>query len=139
MPFMGMSMQSVLVVFGWVHILFIYEHTGQRCQKRTFRFLLVVSVTNEFWFRFFVGSPALTSRGLKEADFAKIAEFLDRAVKIALDIQSKTGKKLQDFLAAIPHRTEIIVCCHALFVKKCDKGPVRKEEVHCLISFFSRT
>jgi glycine hydroxymethyltransferase len=54
-----------------------------------------------------LGSPALTSRGLKEADFAKIAEFLDRGVKIALDIQSKTGKKLQDFLAAIQHRADI--------------------------------
>jgi hypothetical protein len=55
------------------------------------------------------GSPALTSRGLKEADFAKIAEFLDRSVRIALDIQSKTGKRLADFLAAIPQRADIKV------------------------------
>lgn len=34
-----------------------------------------------------LGSPALTSRGLKEKDFEKIADFLDRAVKISVEIQ----------------------------------------------------
>lgn len=34
-----------------------------------------------------IGTPALTTRGLKEADFEKVAGFLDRAVKIALDVQ----------------------------------------------------
>jgi hypothetical protein len=80
----------------------------------------------------------LTSRGLKEADFAKIAEFLDRAVKIALDIQSKTGKKLQDFLAAIPHRTDILVRYHALFAKSQEVpyGFSQKREIPCLIFSF---
>jgi glycine/serine hydroxymethyltransferase len=30
------------------------------------------------------GSPAMTSRGFSEEDFAKVAEFIDRAVKISL-------------------------------------------------------
>jgi glycine/serine hydroxymethyltransferase len=34
-----------------------------------------------------IGAPALTTRGFKEADFEKVADFLDRAVKIALNIQ----------------------------------------------------
>ena len=34
-----------------------------------------------------LGAPALTSRGFKEADFEKIAEFLDRVVKISVSIQ----------------------------------------------------
>lgn len=34
-----------------------------------------------------LGAPALTSRGLKEADFEKIADFLDRVVKISVSIQ----------------------------------------------------
>lgn len=34
-----------------------------------------------------IGAPALTTRGFKEADFQKVADFLDRAVKIALRIQ----------------------------------------------------
>jgi len=54
-----------------------------------------------------LGAPALTSRGMKEADFEKIAEFLVRALKIALDIQTTSGKKLQDFLNAIPSHAEI--------------------------------
>jgi len=48
-----------------------------------------------------LGSPALTSRGFKETDFVKVVEFLDRAVKVALDIQSKGGKLLKEFIAAI--------------------------------------
>jgi len=48
-----------------------------------------------------LGVPALTSRNLKEEDFVKVVEFLDRGVKIALDIQSKVGKLMKDFLVAV--------------------------------------
>ena len=34
-----------------------------------------------------IGAPALTSRGFTEADFEKVAGFLDRALQIALEIQ----------------------------------------------------
>lgn len=44
-----------------------------------------------------IGAPAMTSRGLVESDFVQIAELLDRAVKIALQIQGEVGKKLKDF------------------------------------------
>merc|ERR1719240_2405230 len=44
-----------------------------------------------------VGAPAMTSRGLVEADFEKIGEFISRAVKITQDIQITSGKKLSDF------------------------------------------
>lgn len=49
-----------------------------------------------------IGAPAMTSRGLKEADFVKIAEFLHQAVKIALEVQQSSGKKIKDFEAALP-------------------------------------
>ncbi len=39
----------------------------------------------------------MTSRGLREADFVRIGEFLERAVAIALDVQEKHGKPLKDF------------------------------------------
>jgi glycine hydroxymethyltransferase len=29
-----------------------------------------------------MGTPALTTRGLKEADFVRIADFVDRAIQI---------------------------------------------------------
>jgi len=48
-----------------------------------------------------IGAPAMTSRGLKEADFEKIGEFLHRALEIALATQEKSGKKLLDFLKAL--------------------------------------
>lgn len=45
-----------------------------------------------------VGSPAMTSRGLKQDDFIKVADFIDRAVKITLEEKAKVqGKKLLDF------------------------------------------
>merc|ERR1719163_2453901 len=48
-----------------------------------------------------IGAPAMTSRGLKEADFEQIGEYLDQGVKFCLEVQSKSGKKLVDFLKAL--------------------------------------
>ena len=49
-----------------------------------------------------IGAPALTSRGFLEADFEKVADFLDRAVKIAQKVDSKSkGKKFKDFREAL--------------------------------------
>ncbi|ETV77839.1 hypothetical protein H257_08661 [Aphanomyces astaci] len=48
-----------------------------------------------------VGTPALTSRGLTESDFVHVAEFLHRAVQLALEIQVTSGKKISDFNAAL--------------------------------------
>merc|ERR1712194_985928 len=45
-----------------------------------------------------IGTPAMTSRGLKEKDFEQVADFLYRSIEIAADIQKKvTSKKLVDF------------------------------------------
>eukprot|EP01137_Pigoraptor_chileana_P013420 Opistho-2@66923 len=54
-----------------------------------------------------LGTPSLTSRGFKEADFEKVAEFLVVALKIALGIQEKVGKKLVDFEAALKDDADI--------------------------------
>ncbi|KAK9766466.1 Serine hydroxymethyltransferase, cytosolic [Basidiobolus ranarum] len=44
----------------------------------------------------------MTSRGLNEADFEKIAGFIDRAVKIAAEADKKAGgSKLKDFKAYV--------------------------------------
>ncbi|KAK9819885.1 hypothetical protein WJX72_003580 [[Myrmecia] bisecta] len=44
-----------------------------------------------------MGAPALTSRGFIEPDFKKVAEFVDRAVGITLDLKKQAGPKLKDF------------------------------------------
>jgi glycine hydroxymethyltransferase len=36
-----------------------------------------------------VGTPAMTTRGLNESDFGKVAEFIDRGVKLAIDMKKK--------------------------------------------------
>lgn len=41
------------------------------------------------------GAPAMTSRGMKEKDFEKICEFLDRGVQIGINAK-KYSSKLSD-------------------------------------------
>ena len=51
-----------------------------------------------------IGAPAMTSRGLKEADFKQIGDFLHRGLLIAKETQEKSGKKLADFLKALKEK-----------------------------------
>jgi len=51
-----------------------------------------------------IGAPAMTSRGLKEKDFEQIGDFLHRGLQLALEIQSKSGKKLVDFIKALDEK-----------------------------------
>lgn len=54
-----------------------------------------------------IGAPAMTTRKFVESDFEQIAVFLDRALKIALDIQAKSGPKLVDFVALLENNADI--------------------------------
>ncbi|KAI9092378.1 serine hydroxymethyltransferase [Phlyctochytrium arcticum] len=54
-----------------------------------------------------LGAPALTSRGFREADFERVADFLDRAAKLALEIQKSTGKLIKDFVVALEASQEV--------------------------------
>jgi glycine hydroxymethyltransferase len=48
-----------------------------------------------------IGSSAITSRSMKEADVEKVAEFLHRVVQISLKAQEEAGSKLlKDFVKA---------------------------------------
>eukprot|EP00096_Caligus_rogercresseyi_P006283 TRINITY_DN22619_c0_g1_i1.p1 TRINITY_DN22619_c0_g1~~TRINITY_DN22619_c0_g1_i1.p1 ORF type:complete len:486 (+),score=105.05 TRINITY_DN22619_c0_g1_i1:17-1474(+) len=60
-----------------------------------------------------LGSPAMTSRGFKEAEFVKVADLLDEAVGIALEAKSKT-KKLKDFNEFLETDIEVIKAIDAL-------------------------
>ncbi|XP_045599694.2 serine hydroxymethyltransferase [Procambarus clarkii] len=44
-----------------------------------------------------LGTPALTTRGMKEDDIKMVVLFMDEAFKIAKDVQAKSGPKLVDF------------------------------------------
>ena len=49
-----------------------------------------------------LGTPAMTTRGFKEADFERVAEFFDRGVKAAIAAaEMAPGKKLKDFKALL--------------------------------------
>ena len=54
-----------------------------------------------------LGTPALTTRGMKEDDMVKIGGFLVRTVEISKKIQSASqGKKLADFINAMETQKE---------------------------------
>nr|AGT02563.1 glycine hydroxymethyltransferase [Herpetomonas muscarum] len=49
-----------------------------------------------------LGTPALTTRGMKESDMVIVADFLDRAVRLSLEIQTEANAtKLKDFIEAL--------------------------------------
>uniref|UniRef100_A0A1D1Z011 Serine hydroxymethyltransferase n=1 Tax=Anthurium amnicola TaxID=1678845 RepID=A0A1D1Z011_9ARAE len=55
-----------------------------------------------------IGTAALTSRSFKEHDFVKVAEYLHRAVQIALSVQEKAGSKMmKDFVMACQDNEDI--------------------------------
>ena len=49
-----------------------------------------------------IGTPALTTRGLKEKDFDRVVEFIDRGIKIAIELNKQhpeAAKSLKKFNA----------------------------------------
>ncbi|KAJ3360328.1 glycine hydroxymethyltransferase shm1 [Allomyces javanicus] len=49
-----------------------------------------------------MGTPAMTTRGLVESDFVTVAEFIDEAVQMTVDLAKRApGKKLKDFKALL--------------------------------------
>jgi len=54
-----------------------------------------------------LGTPALTTRGMMEADMVVVAGFLLRAIEISKRVQEKAGKKLVDFVAALETDEEL--------------------------------
>jgi glycine hydroxymethyltransferase len=54
-----------------------------------------------------IGTPAMTTRGLVEADMVAIASFLHRAVQICDSVQASAGKKLTDFVPAMEASPEV--------------------------------
>ncbi|XP_050297662.1 serine hydroxymethyltransferase isoform X3 [Anthonomus grandis grandis] len=60
-----------------------------------------------------LGTPALTTRGLKEEDICQVVDFMDKGMKLGKTISEKSGPKLVDFK------------------KACQEGAF-KEELDCL-------
>lgn len=54
-----------------------------------------------------LGTPALTTRGMVEADMEVVAAFLIKSIAISKRIQAKAGKKLVDFVAALNEDEEL--------------------------------
>ena len=61
-----------------------------------------------FWFMYpcyvCLGSPALTSRGMKEAEMHQVAEFMDQGIKLTIEAQKKTSKSCYRFIVSLATR-----------------------------------
>lgn len=78
---------------------FVLEHVNVACNKNTTP--ADKSALSPMGLR--IGTPAMTSRGMGEADFKRVVGYIDRCVKIAQEIQAglpKEANKLKDFKAA---------------------------------------
>jgi len=47
------------------------------------------------------------TRGLDEADFEQVAEFLHEAIELSLSVQGRSGRKLCDFVAELASTPEV--------------------------------
>jgi len=54
-----------------------------------------------------IGTPAMTTRGCSEADFATVADYIDKCLQICLKVQKEKGKKLKDFENGLADNAEI--------------------------------
>ncbi|XP_058791052.1 serine hydroxymethyltransferase isoform X2 [Phymastichus coffea] len=55
-----------------------------------------------------LGTPALTTRGLREDDMDKVAIFINKGLQLAKEITSKSGPKLVDFKHILQTDTDIL-------------------------------
>jgi len=55
-----------------------------------------------------IGTCAMTTRGCSTEDMVTIAHFIDRAVKIAVDVQAAKGKKWVDFEVGLESNADIL-------------------------------
>jgi glycine hydroxymethyltransferase len=54
-----------------------------------------------------IGTPAVTTRGLKEKDMQQVGEFLHRTVQICQNTQQSAGKNLKQFLQTVEKDSEL--------------------------------
>jgi len=54
-----------------------------------------------------IGTPALTSRGMEEKEFDAVADFLDRIVKLCVEVDKSAGKTVKGFKEAIAKHPKI--------------------------------
>lgn len=54
-----------------------------------------------------LGTPALTTRGFKESDFVKVADFIHAGLQIGLEIQKHSGPKLVDFKPSLKNNSDL--------------------------------
>lgn len=54
-----------------------------------------------------LGTPALTTRGLKEGDIDRVVDYIDKALKLGQEVVKLSGPKLIDFNKVINENTDI--------------------------------
>jgi hypothetical protein len=75
---------------SWQHSLQLLAFSGSKMYLLLLLLLLLGDKSAMVPGGMRIGTPALTTRGFKEAEFVQVANFIDMAVKIAKDCQAKT-------------------------------------------------
>ena len=65
----------------------------------------------------FAGSPALTSRGMKEAEMHIVADFMDQAIQLTIEAQKKTSKLEELLLYKLCFRSNPLFTNICIFYK----------------------
>ena len=58
-----------------------------------------------------IGSPAITTRGMKEADMDQVVGFIARVLEICVKVQKEHGKMLKEFTAGVEKCEEVKKLC----------------------------
>lgn len=63
---------------------------------------------------FYLGTPALTTRGLVETDIDQVVDFIDRALKLAKEAGKISGPKLVDYKKVLHEDADVRINVVAL-------------------------
>lgn len=93
------------VFWNQIYSLFLRLYS---CIITTLNYGLYSTIVLVLLFQWFVGTPAMTSRGCVEEDFETIADFLLKAAQITSNIQREHGKFCKDFVKGLQNNKDIV-------------------------------
>ena len=56
-----------------------------------------------------MGTSLLTTRGFKEKEFIIVGDILHKLIQIAINVQTKSGKKLKDFEIEMEKNKQLLI------------------------------
>ena len=54
-----------------------------------------------------IGTPAVTSRGMKENDVEQIVDFIDEVIQLSIEVSKTSGKTIKEFIEEFSKKKEV--------------------------------